>query len=149
MADRRATDDHDLPGSRPPRGMRRIGRWRVEDLAGLTPLRHGVRDTVVAQRTGPGVARRRADEVALLVSELATNALRHGGAPAVVDLRTDGASFVLDVADHDVASRPVLSGARAPGDGGFGLMIARRLADDVGWYVSGRTKHVWALVTPR
>ncbi len=149
MADRRATLDHALPSSRPPRGLRRLGRWQLDDLSGLTGLRHGVHDAVAAQVERSRAPRRTADQVALLVSELATNALRHGRAPAVVELRTDGTAFVLDVADHDTATRPVVAGSRAPGDGGFGLMIARRLADDVGWYTTRTTKHVWAVVVPR
>lgn len=149
MADRRTTHDHDLPARRPPRGLRLLGRWQADDLAGLTRLRQAVRDAVAGRADRSRAARGTADQVALLVSELATNALRHGRAPALVELRTDGAVLVLDVADHDTGTRPVLSGARAPGDGGFGLMIARRLADDVGWYATSTTKHVWALVAPR
>lgn len=149
MADRRASLDHGLPSSRPPRGLRPLGRWQVDDLAGLTRLRHAVHEAVTGRVERTRAPRRTADQVALLVSELATNALRHGRPPAVVELRTDGTAFVLDVADRDASTAPVVAGTRAPGDGGFGLMIALRLADEVGWYTTRTTKHVWALVAPR
>jgi serine/threonine-protein kinase RsbW len=58
-------------------------------------------------------------------------------------LRRDD-TYLLDVADHDLSTTPYLAGARAPGQGGFGLQIARRLAVDVGWYAGDLTKHVWA-----
>ncbi|WP_136519955.1 MULTISPECIES: ATP-binding protein [Cellulomonas] len=146
VGDRRAARDRALPAKRPPRGLRQLGRWQVDEVAELAGLRHAVRDAVAAHATPDRAARRTADQVTLLVSELATNALRHGGAPTVVELRTDGTTYLLDVADHDTASAPVMSGARAPGDGGFGLLIARRLAQDVGWYATRTTKHVWARI---
>lgn len=146
VADRRGAQDRALPAKRPPRGLRRLGRWQVDDVAGLAGLRQAVRDAVATHAASGRSGRRTADDVTLLVSELATNALRHGGAPTVVELRTDGAAYVLDVADHDTGTPPVVAGARAPGDGGFGLLIARRLADDVGWYATRTTKHVWARI---
>ncbi|QGQ20973.1 ATP-binding protein [Cellulomonas sp. JZ18] len=135
-----------MPSRRPPRGLRLLGRWQVDDVSGLAGLRHAVREAVSAHASADRAARRTADQVTLLVSELATNALRHGRAPTVVELRTDGRRYLLDVADHDAGTAPVESGARAPGDGGFGLLIARRLADEVGWYTTRTTKHVWAQV---
>ncbi|QCB93564.1 ATP-binding protein [Cellulomonas shaoxiangyii] len=149
MADRRDGHDHDLPSSRPPRGPHRLGHWQVDDLAGLTRLRRAVHAAVVAHAGRGHTPPPAADLVALLVSELTTNALRHGHAPALVDLSTDGAAIVLDVADHDTATRPVVAGPRAPGEGGFGLLIARRVADEVGWYRTRTTKHVWAVVAQR
>ena len=33
---------------------------------------------------------------------------------------------------------------RPPGAGGLGLQLAGKLALEVGWYVEGGIKHVWA-----
>ncbi len=38
-----------------------------------------------------------------------------------------------------------MSGRRTAGQGGFGLMIARRLAQEVACYADPPTKHVWAM----
>lgn len=145
VTDERAADDHAVPAGPPPTGHRRIGTWSVDDVSGLAGLRTAVRDAVRG-RTSPvdGPTTGLADLAMLLVSELATNALRHGTAPTLVTLARDGTSFLLDVADHDTTTRPVVAGARAPGEGGFGLMIARQVATEVGWYVASGTKHVWA-----
>jgi anti-sigma regulatory factor (Ser/Thr protein kinase) len=80
----------------------------------------------------------------LVASELATNAFRHGRPPTLVRLLRQRDTYLLDVADHDLNSTPRIAGAREPGHGGFGLQIARRLAQDVAWYRSDVTKHVWA-----
>ena len=74
------------------------------------------------------VAAEAADTVALVVSELVTNALRHGGGTCTLDLtaRPDG----IEVAVHDRSSRtprmrtPDLNG----GTGGFGWPMVNRLA---------------------
>jgi hypothetical protein len=63
----------------------------------------------------------------------------------VVELHVDGTALLLDVADHSPDRRPVVAGERASGAGGFGLVIAERLAQDVGWYATGTAKHVWAV----
>jgi signal transduction histidine kinase len=80
----------------------------------------------------------------LVASELATNALRHGRPPAVVELLQRDACFLLTVTDHDPSSRPHIATDRAPGEGGFGLQIARRLSLDVGWYRADPVKVLWA-----
>jgi hypothetical protein len=33
---------------------------------------------------------------------------------------------------------------RPPGDGGLGLQLTERLAEEVGWYPTDTDKHVWA-----
>lgn len=115
----------------------------MSDLAGL---RHAVHDAVTADRSSRSSLHHLADRVTLLACELATNALRHGAAPTLVRLQTDDASLLVDVADHDLGSRPVLAGARPPGEGGYGMVIVCKLAREMGWYATSRTKHVWARV---
>jgi len=84
--------------------------------------------------------------VALVASELATNALRHGVPPATVTLSRLPAAYLLDVSDGAVDERPVLAARRPLGEGGFGLYLVGRLADDLGWYVAADRKHVWATI---
>ena len=67
-----------------------------------------------------------ASNLVLVASELATNAIRHGRPPTIVELLQDDTRFLLTVADHDLGSEPRIAGDRPPGDGGFGLQIARR-----------------------
>ncbi|WP_205687476.1 ATP-binding protein [Cellulomonas endophytica] len=138
------TTDAGLPSAEPPETFVEVHRWELTTLEELARLRGELLGRITAVGTEP----RDLDDVprnmVLVASELATNALRHGRPPTVVRLLSDGSGFALDVADHDVVSIPVLAGERRPGAGGFGLLIARRLAQDVGWYTRTETKHVWA-----
>ena len=84
------------------------------------------------------------EKLVLVATELATNALRHGLPPTIVKLGRAGNRFILDVADHEPQVPPTLADNRAPGEGGLGLQLARKLALDLGWYVLDGTKHVWA-----
>ena len=116
-----------------------LGEWVLESTAGLRTLRAGLHAAVRGPRTVSG-------PVALVASELATNALRHGVPPATVTLSRLPAAYLLDVSDGAVEERPVLAARRPLGEGGFGLYLVGRLADDLGWYVAADRKHVWATV---
>jgi serine/threonine-protein kinase RsbW len=85
------------------------------------------------------------DRMVVVASELAANALRHGLPPTLVRLLRDGDRHVLDVADHDLSAVPELADRGADAASGRGLLIATTLSLDVGWYVTDRTKHVWAV----
>jgi len=106
--------------------------------AHLRALRAGLHAALRAHRavTAP---------VVLVASELTTNALRHGVPPAVVTLFRAGDGYLLDVADGAVDAPPALAGRRPLGQGGFGLYVAGRMTDAMGWYAEGDRKHVWAL----
>jgi anti-sigma regulatory factor (Ser/Thr protein kinase) len=86
------------------------------------------------------------NRVALSCSELVTNALRHGRPPVEVRLLTDGASWMLDVADGAPDRLPDPHPERPLGQGGYGLMLVARLASQLGWYVDDDGKHVWARI---
>ncbi len=116
-----------------------LGEWVLESTAGLRTLRAGLHAAVRGPRTVSG-------PVALVASELATNALRHGVPPATVTLSRLPAAYLLDVSDGAVEERPVLAARRPLGEGGFGLYLVGRLADDLGWYVAADRKHVWATI---
>ena len=84
------------------------------------------------------------EKVVLVATELATNALRHGLPPTTVRLGRSGDHFVLDVEDHDPDEIPEYAEGRSLGGGGLGLQMARQFSLEIGWYVLGDTKHVWA-----
>lgn len=85
------------------------------------------------------------DDAVLVVSELVTNAARHGKAPGHhlwlrLALAEDG-GLIVDVSDPNptfpgfgaagAAQRETQSG----GEGGRGLTVVRQLAHDVGWFL--------------
>jgi hypothetical protein len=138
--------DEGLPTSRPPASFAPVRTWVVETVRELSELRAQIL-AEIGTGTTPTVVpdlNSIAHQMVLVASELATNALRHGIPPTIVRLLRDGSTYLLDVADHDLGAQPYIAGARPPGQGGFGLQIARRLAVDVGWYATPTTKHVWA-----
>ncbi len=85
-----------------------------------------------------------AERMAIVATELATNALRHGQSPAVVRLSRSVAAFVVDVADELPSAPPQIVEEGALGTGGRGLRITQELARDTGWYAMDGRKHVWA-----
>lgn len=85
------------------------------------------------------------DDMRLIVSELATNAMRHARTPFIVTLQNTGASVLLTVEDGS-PTVPALANRPDPLDpGGRGLSIVAFLSDDWG-VTSGRdgSKSVWA-----
>lgn len=85
-----------------------------------------------------------AERVALVATELATNALQHGLPPTTVRLLRHDDRFVLDVADHAPAGVPDVADASLSDQRGRGLAIAESVSLQVGWYNTPGTKHVWA-----
>jgi anti-sigma regulatory factor (Ser/Thr protein kinase) len=92
------------------------------------------------------------DTASLLVSELVTNALRHGGGPRELLVQVDGEG--VDVCVRDSSPRPPHPvapdgpGATAVVDGGLaengrGLLLVELLADSWGWRPENGGKLVW------
>ncbi|PRZ02888.1 hypothetical protein BCE75_11623 [Isoptericola sp. CG 20/1183] len=135
-----------LPVARAPQGFREVRSWpllAVEELA-------MIRDDLSA--TLPGSPESSLEDVpesvVLVASELATNALSYAGRPAVVRLSERDGEYLLDVVDR--APDRVPGAVEGPsGRGGFGLLLAARLAAEVGWYSTETAKHVWARFAAR
>lgn len=83
------------------------------------------------------------DEVELLVSEVVTNAARHGAPPITLEVSCEGeAGLVVRVSDGGT-SAPVL---RTPGlddEGGRGVALVDVISDDWGIEPTGAGKQVW------
>lgn len=87
------------------------------------------------------------DGLVLIASELATNALRHGGGSATVHLSTDGPTYLLEVVDRAPESPPQVAVDRDSGNGGFGLVLALGVALEAGWFRTETSKCVWTVHT--
>ena len=130
---------HPLPEAAAPRVDEALGSWRLDSTADLRRVRRALHD---ALRT----ARHVSGPVVLVASELATNALHHGVPPVVLALGRVEDGHLLDVADGSVDAVPTYSSYRPAGEGGFGLYLVGRMADEVGWYAAEGRKHVWAVL---
>ena len=134
-----------LNSSRPPTPYVEVQRWTLDSYTELRSLRSSLHRALTGEPLPEG---RFLDEVpekvAFVATELATNALMHTRPPTVVQLYRTETSFILDVADEDPTIVPEFADARPTGAGGRGLQLARKLALDIGWYVDGDVKHVWA-----
>jgi len=131
-----------LPASVPHPAAVELGRWRLDNFRGLRRLRAELRDAVSGSTVrAPGDL---AERMAVVATELATNALRHGRPPTEVRLLRDHDRLIIDVADHDLTAAPTLDEDRPLGAGGLGLQLTREFAVEFGWYISDITKHVWA-----
>ncbi len=138
--------DDGLAAALPPERFRPVRRWVLEGVTDLALVRRELLAELTAADGSPlgrlpGVPER----MVLVASELATNALTHGLPPTFLSLSSDGQDYLLDVADHDLSTEPRVASERPAGAGGFGLQIARRLSQAVGWYATETTKHVWAV----
>jgi anti-sigma regulatory factor (Ser/Thr protein kinase) len=82
------------------------------------------------------------EDAVLLVSELVTNSVIHGGPPVVVAVDCDGDALQVRVRDGS----PVLPARRAADDrdeGGRGLALVDTLSSDWGVDPQPDGKHVW------
>jgi anti-sigma regulatory factor (Ser/Thr protein kinase) len=121
-----------------PAGLRLRRLPVATGLAAVSEARAEVRATVSAWRVPVDP-----DVVALLTSELVTNAVRHEASPAVTVAITC-ASGQLRVEVHD-SSRAMPAPANAPADAetGRGLIIVAALAEEWGFYPTPGGKAVY------
>ena len=80
----------------------------------------------------------------LVIDELASNAIRHGTAPATLDVRDTGDHWVVVATDAAPHQLPTPARDRPEGQGGYGLYVIADLASAHGVEVDGARKRVWA-----
>jgi anti-sigma regulatory factor (Ser/Thr protein kinase) len=88
------------------------------------------------------------EQIAVLVSELATNAVSHGRASFVVDVAVDDTQIVVEVTD-DGAGLPNLRDTEATSTSGRGLHIVDCFATSWGVRVNATDKTVWFALSLR
>ncbi len=90
------------------------------------------RRLVAAHAIGAGLQSERVDELVLAANEVATNAILYGAAPVSARLWTEEDELICQVADCGPGLADPLAGwlpPPTPDKGGWGLPIARQLAD--------------------
>lgn len=93
------------------------------------------------------------EDVELLVSEMATNAVRHtasgyGGQVTVELSVTDGGLVHVTVIDDGAATEPRVRAADALSESGHGLLLVRAIAKDHGTWRTGSNRACWFEVSP-
>lgn len=130
------------------RSMSGPGPMAVVVDADITPSSNAAlvaREMVV--RAVKGIAASILEDALLIVSELVTNAVRHGpgGGPIHLQVRRNGV-MRIEVQDPGAGFEPARA-PREPGDlptGGFGLVIVQRLSSDWGVATRGSPTSIWA-----
>jgi serine/threonine-protein kinase RsbW len=130
--------------SYPPEHYFVVAHWLLDRPEHLSTFRADLTQALLDQGASSGDLTAVADQMVLVASELATNAIRHALPPTRVRLLVGADEFVLDVIDHAPEIPPHIAENRELGEGGAGLKIAQRIALNVAWYADGSAKHVWA-----
>jgi anti-sigma regulatory factor (Ser/Thr protein kinase) len=95
---------------------------------------HKMRRLVTSKAVASGLSGSRADELALAVNEIASNAVVHGQLPATLRIWQGDGRLVCEVTDAGDGIKDVLAGQLTPpttGIGGRGIWLARMLCDAV------------------
>ncbi|GAA1774142.1 hypothetical protein GCM10009795_020280 [Nocardioides hankookensis] len=119
----------------PPRGATTLDCSSPSEVAHARRLVH-------ARGAAAGLGPELVDDVALAVTEVLTNALRHGRPPARLHVYDDGPTWVCHVHGSGRGLADPLAGMlppSEPADHGYGLWLARQLctAVDVGTDATG------------
>ncbi|TFV87120.1 ATP-binding protein [Blastococcus sp. CT_GayMR20] len=114
--------------------------------AEVTAGRRQLKRAVLQGQTPAGADEDDVERLLLAFEELASNGLRHGGAPvrAAVTRTADG--WLIDVTDAVADRVPTPAVDRDPAHGGLGLYLVARLGAAHGWWRQPDHKHVWARI---
>jgi anti-sigma regulatory factor (Ser/Thr protein kinase) len=118
--------------------------WSREEVWPGTPESVALAREFVARHLEANFLPGMIDEVRLVASELATNAVRHAKTPFAVTIHRSNGEFTISVRDWSAAV-PVARTSAHLADGGRGLMLVDALS--VAWGVAVKTdggKSVWA-----
>jgi anti-sigma regulatory factor (Ser/Thr protein kinase) len=123
----RGLDDVAMPFDDPlpePDGDVREHRFAEESLANL---RLHVTEAAVAYGLDPA----RTGDLVLIVNEVATNSIRHGGGSGTLRMWEDTASVICEVRDRGRILDPLVGRTKPPADrgSGIGLWLANELCD--------------------
>ncbi len=90
-----------------------------------------VREHVGNAASAFGLDRARTADLILVVNEVATNSIRHGGGSGVLRIWEDGSSLLCEVSDAGRIEDPLVGRGRPSADrgSGFGLWLANQLCD--------------------
>ena len=102
-----------------------------------------MRRAVTRALGGWGVASDDQDVVALLISELVTNALRHGEPPVRLRAECTDSAITVSVEDAGSSAPVAVEPAAWDASGGRGLHLVESLADGWGVNRNGVGKAVW------
>lgn len=119
-----------------------LGRWEPLTPVDLTMSRNQLADAVRTAPADIGAIER----LLLAFEELASNGLRHGSPPLLVEVTSFGHFWLLDVSDTAVDTPPTPAVGRDAADGGLGLYLIARLCGAYGWTVEHGAKHVWGRI---
>ncbi|MGI5404516.1 ATP-binding protein [Streptomyces sp. CA-135486] len=120
---------------RPCRGENR-SQWFDRHPASVAAARSFTRDTLVEQPL------EESETAELLVSELVTNAVRHGAGPILLSVTVRGTSLRCEVTDAHPAV-PRLEAAGADDESGRGLQLLHELSHRCGVRPARQGKTVW------
>jgi len=114
------------------------------DLPGA-PASAGIARREVARFAGGALTHAQLQDTSLLVSEVVTNAIVHGGREAVVELRAHLAidRLRIEVTNSGPGLAPEPRATEPSPDGGFGLFLVERLARRWGLVRHLGTTRVW------
>lgn len=112
------------------------------DLTAARVARERVADDTGARSVPSSVS----DDLVLIASELAANAIRHGEPPVLMRLAYLGDRIRLTVSNHGDSPDPRIVVAAGDAGHGRGLAMVEQLASAVGWERDGDRLDVWAEV---
>ena len=118
-----------------------IVEWVLpDDLSAARAARAHVADDLARRGIPDSVA----DDILLVASELAANAIRHGRPPALLRLSYSAGRVRVTVSSHGGSTEPMVLEARPDAGHGRGLAMVQALAADIGWQRDGDRLDVWA-----
>jgi anti-sigma regulatory factor (Ser/Thr protein kinase) len=120
-----------------------IVEWELpDDLTAARVARELVADDLGRR----GIPESAADDLVLIASELAANAIRHGRPPVLLTVDYSADRVRLTVSNHGDSPEPRVLEASPDAGHGRGLAMVAAISTDSGWERDGDRLDVWAEV---